>query len=182
MEGKQVSKSQFKAKALEFFRRVEASGESVVVTDHGTPALEVRTYQSIDRNPLDVLRGSVTRYDDPTAPVDVKWEAHKKAKITIERELNGGRIIIAAISAWEIAMLVERDKLVLSMDVGSWLAAVAEIEAVCFMPVDIEIAVKSVELPGEFHKDSADRMIVATARKLAAPLVTKDEKIRAYAH
>ncbi|MFY8131251.1 MAG: PIN domain-containing protein, partial [Burkholderiaceae bacterium] len=40
----------------------------------------------------------------------------------------------------------------------------------------------STELPGDFHKDPADRMIVATARKLAAALVTKDEKIRSYAH
>jgi PIN domain nuclease of toxin-antitoxin system len=106
----------------------------------------------------------------------------KKAKAAIERELVGGQIVVSAISAWEIAMLVEREKLVLSMDVGSWLATVQTIEAVRFVPVDPETAVKSVELPGEFHKDPADRMIVATARKFAVPLVTKDEKIRAYAH
>lgn len=106
----------------------------------------------------------------------------KKAKAAIRREMEGGQIIVSAISAWEIAMLVEREKLVLSMDVGSWLATVTEIDAVRFVPVDVEIGVKSVELPGAFHKDPADRMIVATARKLAAPLVTKDEKIRAYAH
>lgn len=106
----------------------------------------------------------------------------KKAKAAITRELDGGQIVVSAITAWEIAMLVEREKLVLSMDVGSWLATVAEIDAVHFMPVDNEIAVKSVELPGSFHKDPADRMIVATARKLAVPLVSKDEKIRAYAH
>ena len=106
----------------------------------------------------------------------------KKAKAAIERELEGGQIVVSAISAWEIAMLVEREKLVLSMDVGSWLAAIAEIEAVRFMPLDVEVAVKSVDLPGEFHKDPADRMIVATARMLSAPLVTKDEKILTYAH
>lgn len=50
------------------------------------------------------------------------------------------------------------------------------------MPVDVEIVMKSVESPGEFHEDPADRMMVATARKLAVPLVTKDEKIRSYAH
>lgn len=106
----------------------------------------------------------------------------KKAKAAIDRELNGGQIIVSAISAWEIAMLVERERLVLSMDVESWLATVAKIEAVRFMHLDVEIAVKSVDLPGSFHKDPADRMIVATARKLAVPLVTRDEKIRAYAH
>lgn len=106
----------------------------------------------------------------------------KKAKFAIDRELEGGQIIVSAISAWEIAMLVEQEKLVLSMDVETWLATVAEIEVIRFMPVDTEIAIKSVKLPGEFHKDPAARMIVATARKLASPLVTRDNKIRAYAH
>lgn len=106
----------------------------------------------------------------------------KKAKAAIERERDGGAIIVSSISAWEIAMLVGSGRLFLTMDVGSWLATIGQIEAVRFLPVDVEIATKSVDLPGEFHKDPADRMIVATARKLAAPLVTKDERIRAYAH
>lgn len=106
----------------------------------------------------------------------------KKAGKVIEREQSGGSIIVSAISAWEIAMLVAHGRLVLSMDVSSWLATVAEIEAVRFFPVDVEIAAKSVELPGEFHKDPADRMIVTTARKLAVPLVTKDDKILNYPH
>ncbi|MEC5218685.1 putative nicotinamide N-methyase [Actimicrobium sp. GrIS 1.19] len=75
MESKQVSKSEFKSKALEYFRQVEASGQSVVVTDHGKPALEVRRYRNLERNPLEVLRGSVVRYVDPTEPVDVEWES-----------------------------------------------------------------------------------------------------------
>lgn len=106
----------------------------------------------------------------------------KKAKTAIAHELAGGEIAVSTISAWEIAMLVERERLVLSMDVSSWLATVSAIEAVRFVPVDVEIATKSVDLPGEFHKDPADRMIVATARKFAVPLITKDEKIRAYPH
>ncbi len=48
--------------------------------------------------------------------------------------------------------------------------------------INVEIATKSVGLPGTFHKDPADRMIVATARALAAPLITADEKIRDYIH
>lgn len=65
----EVSKSQFKAKALEYFRQVEASGESVVITDHGQPKLEVRTFKAHARDPLDILRGSVLRYDRPTDTV-----------------------------------------------------------------------------------------------------------------
>ena len=76
MQGNLVSKSEFKAKALELFRQVEASGESLIVTDYGKPALEVRPYRGVERSPLDVLRGSVVRYDNPTAPVgEDDWEA-----------------------------------------------------------------------------------------------------------
>ena len=56
-----VSKWQFKARALEFFRQVETNGEPLIVTDHGEPKLEIRRYTSSIRNPLDVLRVSVRR-------------------------------------------------------------------------------------------------------------------------
>lgn len=100
----------------------------------------------------------------------------------IEQELAGGRIVISSFSVWELAMLVERGRIALSMDVETWLSVVGRIEAVRFVPVDNEISFRSVTLPGVFHKDPADRIIVATARKLAAPLITADEKILAYPH
>lgn len=104
------------------------------------------------------------------------------AKGAIKAEMSGGEILVSSISAWEIAALVSKGRLVLTMDVTAWLKTAAEIEAVRFVPVDNELAVKSTELPGEFHKDPADRIIVATARKFAAQLVTADEKIRSYEH
>ena len=106
----------------------------------------------------------------------------KKARTAIDRQMPDGEIVVSSITAWEIAMLVRQNRLYLAMDVAGWLATVAEIEGLRFVPVDNEVMLNSVELPGTFHKDPADRMIVATARKLAAPLVTKDEKIRAYRH
>lgn len=76
MNAESVSKSQFKAKALEYFRQVEASGEPVIVTDKGLPAVEVRRYRSDKRSPLERLQGSVVEYHDPVEPVgDVDWEA-----------------------------------------------------------------------------------------------------------
>ncbi|TIT19284.1 MAG: type II toxin-antitoxin system VapC family toxin [Mesorhizobium sp.] len=98
----------------------------------------------------------------------------------IERERIGGEILISSISAWEIAMLISRGRLLLSMDVGEWLATVSQLEKLSFISVDNEIAVNSTELPGELHKDPADRIIVATSRKFAAPLVTADQKLRDY--
>lgn len=71
-----VSKSRFKAKALEFFRQVETSGEPIIVTDNGRPTLEVRPYSEKKRDPMEALRGSVLRYDRPTEPVaDDEWDA-----------------------------------------------------------------------------------------------------------
>ncbi|BCH21945.1 type II toxin-antitoxin system Phd/YefM family antitoxin [Mesorhizobium sp. L-8-3] len=71
-----VSKSQFKARALEFFRRVETTGEPVVITDRGQPKLEIRRYSAPRRDSLETLRGTVLRYDAPMEPVgDDVWEA-----------------------------------------------------------------------------------------------------------
>ncbi len=97
-------------------------------------------------------------------------------------EHRGGTILVSSITAWEIAQLVNRGRLGLATDIAAWLALVEAIPTVEFVPVDNEIGVKSVELPGVFHKDPADRIIVATARKYALPIVTADEKIRGYPH
>lgn len=105
-----------------------------------------------------------------------------KAISAINQELQGGEIVISSISAWEIAMLIVKDRIVISMDLEEWLSTIEQIEAVKFYPVDNEIALKSANLPGEFHKDPADRMIVATARMLGCGLVTADEKILSYQH
>ena len=104
------------------------------------------------------------------------------ARKAITHQTETGSIVISSITAWEIAMLVQKERISLSMDVEQWLDTLRQIDQVRFHPVDNDIAIKSANLPGEFHKDPADRMIVATARKLAAPLVTADEKIRTYAH
>ncbi len=106
----------------------------------------------------------------------------KKAKVLVEREHTLGEIFVSSISAWEIAMLVDRQRLVLASDLPSWFATISLIRSIKFVPVDVDISLRSVALPGTFHKDPADRLIVATARKLSAILITKDEKIRAYPH
>lgn len=76
MNNNQISKSEFKAKALEFFRLIESTGESVIVTDHGKPSLEVRPYRGTQRKPLEILRGSLVRFDNPTEPIGADdWES-----------------------------------------------------------------------------------------------------------
>jgi hypothetical protein len=73
----EISKSKFKTHALEIFRHIEESGEPVVITDRGTPALII---QKIGRSAdaAAKLKGSVLRYDDPFTPIgEGDWEAAK---------------------------------------------------------------------------------------------------------
>lgn len=102
--------------------------------------------------------------------------------INTELESEEGSIIISSMSAWEVAMLESAGRLTLTMPVNDWLATLSQIEQLRFLPVDNDVAVASTRLPGTFHKDPADRMIVALARHLNATLITADMKIRAYKH
>jgi PIN domain nuclease of toxin-antitoxin system len=107
-----------------------------------------------------------------------------RARKAIEKEIGseGGQVFVSTMTAWEIALLVEKGRLTLTMDVKDWIDTVAAIEGVRFVPVDNDVAMQSVRLPGEFHPDPADRMIVALARRLSSALITSDTKIRAYKH
>lgn len=112
--------------------------------------------------------------------VDGGGKLTEKASKIIEREMEAGAIVVSSISSWEVSMLVEKGRLKLDTDIESWLKRVHEIPNVSFLPVDNKIAIESTRLPGEFHKDPADRMIVATARVSGATLITADEKILKY--
>jgi PIN domain nuclease of toxin-antitoxin system len=97
-------------------------------------------------------------------------------------EDDGPEILVSSMTIWEIALLVTHGRLGLSKSLEAWVASVEKIDKVEFIPVDNDIAVGAITLPGEFHKDPADRIIIATARKFGAPIVTADDKIRAYPH
>ena len=89
---------------------------------------------------------------------------------------------ISAISCWEVAKLVELGKIHLPLPIGKWLAAALAYPGIRLLELSPQIAAESTQLPGQFHRDPADQIIVATARLYASPLVTMDQKIRAYAH
>ena len=106
-----------------------------------------------------------------------------KAKSRIDAALESEEeILLSSISAWEVSMLVSKNRLTLTMDVDTWLQTASEIDNVRFVPIDNKVAVESTRLPDDFHKDPADRMIVALARTLSAQLITADEKILNYPH
>lgn len=75
-----VSKSQFKAQALEYLREVEKTKTPLIITHEGKPVVEVIPYkkQSDQEVILKSLRGTVLKYEDPTQPVGLEdWEVLK---------------------------------------------------------------------------------------------------------
>lgn len=102
------------------------------------------------------------------------------AKRTIDTEQQTGLIGISSFSCWEIALLASRRKIYLTNEIRAWPGAITAISRVRFIPVDNNIAVASIYLPGKLNKDPADRIIVATAMQLNIPIVTTDARTRAY--
>ncbi len=86
---------------------------------------------------------------------------------------------VSIISCWEVAKLVEINKLALSISVDEWLAAALAYPGVQLLELTIPIIVESSKLTG-FHRDPSDQIIVATARIYGCPLLTCDAKILAY--
>lgn len=71
----EYSKSTFKAQALEAMRRVENTGENVVITAHGKKTLILSPYKDRSISPLEKLKGSVVQFDNPFEPVgEDDWE------------------------------------------------------------------------------------------------------------
>jgi len=89
-------------------------------------------------------------------------------------------VFVAAVSAWEIAMLVAKDRLALDRDVGEWLDTALRLPGLRLAALDPLVAVDSTRLPGDVHGDPADRLIIATARRHAAVLITDDRLILEY--
>ena len=89
-------------------------------------------------------------------------------------------LFVATISSWEMALLVEKGRLELALDVRDWITRCESLPFLAFIPLSNAIAVESVRLAGFPHADPADRIIVATALSLGARLVTKDEKLLKY--
>lgn len=106
----------------------------------------------------------------------------KAARNAIDTAMKSQAIHVSSISSWEIALLVERGRLRLSLDVRDWICRCEALPFLTFIPVNNAIAVESVRLPDFPHADHADRIIAATALSLGAALITKDDKLQQYPH
>ena len=116
------------------------------------------------------------------------WWLHDPAKLSppayklLQQEQVSGAFMISAISVWEVAVKVQSGKLAIPMDISRWYELAKSYSATVIEPLSPVDAIASTQLPGDFHKDPADRIIISLARRLSVPLVTCDSKILAYRH
>ena len=96
-------------------------------------------------------------------------------------EADAGDVHLSAMSFWEIAMLVDKQRIVLSMPLAQWSERLLGLGKFRVVSVDAAIARDAGALPGDIHGDPSDRMIIATARSLGCPVLTVDGPILAYA-
>ena len=91
-----------------------------------------------------------------------------------------GRIGVSVISCWEVAKSAQINRLQFAVPVSEWMDTALRYPGVELLDLTPEIAVASTQLPGDFHRDPSDQIIVATARAYQCPLVTSDRPIRQY--
>ncbi|MGR3317863.1 MAG: type II toxin-antitoxin system VapC family toxin [Candidatus Anammoxibacter sp.] len=96
------------------------------------------------------------------------WWVHSDESITKKQlktiEANENNTIgISAISCWEVAKLVEYKRLDLPYSLNKWFQQALSYPGIRLLELTSEIAIESAQLPGKFHRDPADQIIVATA-------------------
>ena len=99
----------------------------------------------------------------------------------IDQMRDKASLYISAISIWEIALLVSRERIALSIDLDQWIQKATSITGLTLLDLSISILTQSCTLSNYEHKDPADRMIIASARSINAHLMTCDQKIIDYA-
>jgi len=117
--------------------------------------------------------------------LDVAFGRSKRFAARVRRQLDaaaqGARLYVAAITPWEVAMLVRSGKVRVSSPVLDFVVGALRETRTAVALLEPAIAVDAVDLPAWDHRDPADRLIVASARSLDAVLVTRDGAILDYA-
>ena len=114
------------------------------------------------------------------------WWVSKSSRLTQNhqkyiQQYSSQGLGVSIISCWEVAKLVEKNRLDLSIDVSRWLEKAINYPNVRVLDLTIPIIVQSTQLEG-FHNDPADQIIVATAKVYNYSLLTADNKILNYSH
>jgi len=102
------------------------------------------------------------------------------ARVAIDAEEPQNGLLVSAISVWEVAVKSSIGKLTLPLPIDEWYKLAQTETGITIESLSPLDAIASTQLPGNFHKDPADRILVAIARRYGIPLVTCDAKILNY--
>ncbi|MEI7901724.1 MAG: type II toxin-antitoxin system VapC family toxin [bacterium] len=105
-----------------------------------------------------------------------------RGKSAIRKAAASGELFLSAISIWEVAKLMSKQRIQLDRDTENWVEQALEIPGLTLVPLTPLIACKACSLPPPFHDDPADQIIVASARVEGATILTADARIRGYSH
>lgn len=109
--------------------------------------------------------------------IDEDARLGKRFVAALDELPSDDRPYLCDISLWEAAMLLERDRIRFSIPFDQWLDAAAHPRSVRLLSITPAVAAEVAALPEDFHRDPADRVIVATCRALKLPLLTGDNRI-----
>jgi PIN domain nuclease of toxin-antitoxin system len=111
----------------------------------------------------------------------VQWwsaEPDRLSESAARTVAEADRLVVAAITWFELAWLAAHERVVVTMPIRSWLESLStEVQTIGVTPA---IAHTAVTLPSSFPGDPADRLIYATAVELGCRLVTKDKRLLAH--
>jgi PIN domain nuclease of toxin-antitoxin system len=115
------------------------------------------------------------------------WWIHQDEHLSLQhlqwlKENEPHGLGVSVISCWEVAKLVERNRLMLPCPIAEWFDLALAYPGIQLVDLTPRIALESTQLPESFHRDPADQLIVATARVHGCPLLTADARILSYAH
>jgi PIN domain nuclease of toxin-antitoxin system len=107
----------------------------------------------------------------------------QESLLAIRAAAGSMAVFVSAVSAWEVGLLARRPQRALSFEPSpqAWFDDLLALPGVRWLPLTHRAAIAASSLPGSFHRDPADCLLVATARELGVPLVTRDRRILDYA-
>ena len=109
------------------------------------------------------------------------WLANGAEMTSESRDALASRNLhVSPISAWEIANLVRKSRLAITLPVARWFRQMTDKMAAGTPQLTVEMLSDSCDLPGSPPDDPADRIIIATARKSDMTIVTRDKEILEY--
>jgi PIN domain nuclease of toxin-antitoxin system len=102
-----------------------------------------------------------------------------RRSISLSQSTEG--VYLSAVSVWEVGNLIRRQRIHLDLSLAEWTQILLDADGVRSVDLTIPIVIGAANLPSHLHGDPADRFLVATARHLDVPLLTRDKHILAYA-